>query len=260
MIAESNAHDLFGEGESSPSASLVERSLTVNGMTCGACVSYVERALRGVSGVAEAKVSLDRGEAKVRYDPAVTGFAAFREAVQAAGYDLKEDRALDQSPSSQALVQPLSVRSIAWPAIIGLIAAALLASLYIFIVGITQDFGHAINLVTGDWYFVVPIALGFGVQVGLFVYVRRVLKLRKSARTANAVTGVGTGTSTVSMIACCAHHLADVVPILGLSGAAVFLNDNRGPFMALGIAGNMVGIVVMARMVRRIRRQACHVQ
>ncbi len=260
MIAESNDHSLLGHSESAASVGLIERSLTVDGMTCGACVNRVERALRGVSGVAEARVSLERGKAKVRYDPAATDFAALREAVGAAGYELREDGTPDQNASTQVSVQTFPVRAIAWPAVIGLIAAALLASLYVIIVGITQDFGHAIELVMADWYFFIPIALGFGVQVGLFVYVRRVLKLRKGARAANALTGAGTGTSTVSMIACCAHHLTDVLPILGLSGAAVFLNDNRGPFMALGIAGNMVGIVVMARMVRRIRRQACHVQ
>lgn len=259
MIAESDGSSLFRGSDSTASVGLIERSLIVNGMTCGGCVSHVERALQGVSGVAEARVSLDRGEAKVRYDPAVTGFAAFREAVQAAGYDLKEDSAPDRNAASEALVQPISLsRAIVWPAVVGLIAAALLASLYILIVGVTQDFGHAVELVMGDWYFVIPIALGFGVQVGLFVYVRRVL-LRKGARTAQALTGAGTGTSTVSMIACCAHHLTDVLPFLGLSGAAVFLNDNRGPFMALGIAGNIVGIVVMARMIRKIRGQACHV-
>ncbi|MDO8671713.1 MAG: hypothetical protein Q7O66_09845, partial [Dehalococcoidia bacterium] len=144
------------------------------------------------------------------------------------------------------------IRAIAWPTCIGISASALLASLYILIIGITQDFGHAMEQVSGDWYFVVPIAVGFGIQIGLFAYARGELKRRESLRSANALTGAGTGTSTVSMIACCAHHLADAVPVLGLSGAAVFLNDNRGPLMAFGIATNLVGIAVMVRMIRRI--------
>lgn len=54
------------------------------------------------------------------------------------------------------------------------------------------------------------------------------------------------------MIACCAHHLADVLPILGLSGLAVFLVEARAPLMLIGIATNLGGIGIMLRDLRRI--------
>ncbi|MBI2865265.1 MAG: heavy-metal-associated domain-containing protein [Chloroflexi bacterium] len=255
MIADSS-HDLSGEGKSNNAAGLIEQSLTVNGMTCGACVMHVELALRGVTGVVEADVSLARGKAKVRYDPSATTFATLRDAVEAVGYDLREDGASDQNNSTRASVHAFPVGAIVRPAVIGFLAAALLASLYVMIVGITQDFAHAFDLMTTDWYFVIPIVVGFGVQIGLFAYVRGVMKLRKGARSAKAFAGAGTGTSTVSMIACCAHHLTDVLPVLGLSGAAVFLNDNRDPFMAVGIATNLLGIAVMVRLIRKVHSHA----
>jgi hypothetical protein len=44
------------------------------------------------------------------------------------------------------------------------------------------------------------------------------------------------------MLACCAHHLSDVLPILGVSGAAVFLSAYQTPLLWLGLAMNLAGI------------------
>ena len=49
------------------------------------------------------------------------------------------------------------------------------------------------------------------------------------------------------MLACCAHHLVDLLPLVGLSAAAVFLNAYKTPLFVVGIAMNVVGIVVIAR-------------
>ena len=54
--------------------------------------------------------------------------------------------------------------------------------------------------------------------------------------------GVSGATSGTAMIACCAHHLADVLPILGLSGASIFLTQYQKPFLALGLSINLFGI------------------
>jgi hypothetical protein len=58
------------------------------------------------------------------------------------------------------------------------------------------------------------------------------------------------------MLACCAHHLVDLLPLVGLSAAAVFLNAYRTPLFLLGIAMNVFGIVVIGRRLDRAR-QAC---
>jgi len=71
---------------------------------------------------------------------------------------------------------------------------------------------------------------------------------RRARGTAAAATATGTGTSTVAMVACCAHHVTDALPVLGLSGAAIFLNDYRIPFMAAGLAVNALGVVYMLRL------------
>ena len=72
------------------------------------------------------------------------------------------------------------------------------------------------------------------------------------ARESVALAGTGTATSSISMVACCAHHLADVLPIVGLSGLAVFLVEFRTPLVLFGLATNALGIVVMLRELRRV--------
>jgi hypothetical protein len=47
------------------------------------------------------------------------------------------------------------------------------------------------------------------------------------------------------MVACCIHHVTDVLPVLGLSAAATFLTRYQRPFMLVGLVMNIVGILVM---------------
>ena len=60
--------------------------IKVSGMTCQGCVRSVTRVLKAVPGVDAVEVSLERGEADVRYDPARTAVPALRKAVEDAGY------------------------------------------------------------------------------------------------------------------------------------------------------------------------------
>ncbi|HEY6202569.1 MAG TPA: hypothetical protein VI056_05960 [Candidatus Limnocylindria bacterium] len=44
-----------------------------------------------------------------------------------------------------------------------------------------------------------------------------------------ALTGAGHRDLEHPMVACCAHHVVDVLPIVGVSGLAVFLVELRTP-------------------------------
>jgi len=63
----------------------------VKGMHCAACVAKVERALRGVSGVAEANVNLATERATVWLDPGAAGLPAMRQAVEGIGYTIPSE-------------------------------------------------------------------------------------------------------------------------------------------------------------------------
>jgi len=60
--------------------------LSITGMTCGSCVRHVTRALQDLDGVAEARVSLADGSARVAYDPEAATEAQVIESVEEAGY------------------------------------------------------------------------------------------------------------------------------------------------------------------------------
>lgn len=137
------------------------------------------------------------------------------------------------------------------PLAVGSAASVALLAFYFGTVTLLQGQQHAAELLLGDWYLVGPIALGFGAQAGLFFYLRHGLKLRKGTGQATAAAGASTGTSSIAMLACCAHHLTDVLPFLSLAGPALFLSEYRQPLMILGIASNGVGIALMVRMIRR---------
>ncbi len=62
-------------------------SLPITGMTCAACQSHVERALRGASGVEDATVNLMTHTARVVFDPRITAPEALAAVVHEAGYE-----------------------------------------------------------------------------------------------------------------------------------------------------------------------------
>ena len=61
-------------------------TIKVSGMTCQGCVRSVPRVLKALPGVEAVAVSLERGEAEVRYNPSRADLPALRQAVEDAGY------------------------------------------------------------------------------------------------------------------------------------------------------------------------------
>mgnify|MGYP001578096304 CR=1 FL=1 len=59
----------------------------VQGMTCQGCVKSVTRVLQALPGVEAVEVSLERGEASLRYDPAQATIEQLRRAVEDAGFE-----------------------------------------------------------------------------------------------------------------------------------------------------------------------------
>lgn len=129
----------------------------------------------------------------------------------------------------------------------GVLAGAVLGLFYALVVGGVGGLEHLVRQSVEDWPWLVVILVGFGTQVGLFVELRRRKRLLADVR---AATGTGTSASAVGMVACCAHHVADLAPIIGASGLAVFLTDYRFPIMTAGIGVNALGVLLAARRLR----------
>lgn len=124
-------------------------------------------------------------------------------------------------------------------------AALVLAAAYGGIVwGASGSFDHLLEQVSSDWYLLMPLFIGFGVQLGLVAELRRRHRMQASAAAAG---GAGAGASTLGMLACCAHHVADLAPLVGVAGAATFLTAYRLPFVFSGLGVTGIGIIVSAR-------------
>jgi hypothetical protein len=139
---------------------------------------------------------------------------------------------------------------LAVPVLWGSLAGLLLLSLYFAIVTIANSFAHALEEFRLLWYWIAALVLGFGLQAGLFSYVRRASRIRRTGPAGSAMAVSG-GVSTTSMVACCAHHITDIAPFLGVAAATVFLTRFQEAFLALGVASNAIGIVIMLRIIKK---------
>ncbi len=141
--------------------------------------------------------------------------------------------------------------------LIGLLSAFGLVIAYSLIIGLSsQSWSHLVAQWRIDAVFITLVAAGFGTQMGLYQHVRRVVRGDGKAA---AVAAGSTASSTAAMVACCLHHLSDIVPFIGLSGAATFLIEYKVPVVLVSLAANAVGIALMVRMLRHARQMAeCH--
>lgn len=136
-------------------------------------------------------------------------------------------------------------RAAAW----GLAAGGTLLLVYVLILGWANSLRHALDEFVRLWPWMTVLTIGFAAQVGLFAYARRAARENGSG----GVRGVAAsgGTSVASMVACCAHHLTDILPFVGLAGAAFFLASYQWLFLLLGVLSNGVGVVFMLGQLRK---------
>jgi len=141
-------------------------------------------------------------------------------------------------------------KSILW----GMVALFVMAAFYLLIMFLTMTPREVWFNFREFWYLIVGIIIGFGIQIGLFVYVKNCGRQDHGV----AMSGTSGAVSGSAMIACCAHHLADVLPILGISGAAIFLTQYQKPFLVLGLSINLLGIAYMINLLQKQNTMPAH--
>ncbi|MFV1859148.1 MAG: hypothetical protein ACC647_07340 [Anaerolineales bacterium] len=152
-------------------------------------------------------------------------------------------------------VKPL--RRMRLPLVVGVLGSLGLALLYFAIVSLAESPEHALDLAWQDRFIIGPIILGFGVQLGLYAILKTGAYVPTGAPPkSGALTGASGGISATAMVACCAHHVTDVLPLVGLTAASAFLAEYRIPFMLVGFATTVIGILVMGYAILKARRQA----
>lgn len=136
----------------------------------------------------------------------------------------------------------------------GVIAAFGMTAFYTTVVwAASGSWQHLVEQARQDWIYLAAIIGGFATQVTLTSEIRHRHQFARGTMVAGAA---GAGASTAGMVACCAHHLADVLPLIGAATAAGFLTDYRTAFMVVGITINVIAIAFAAHQLRRIDQRA----
>lgn len=142
-----------------------------------------------------------------------------------------------------ALVKPLS-----W----GALASVLMLGVFIGVVGLVSGREFMLEQFAELRYFILALALGFGVQVGLYSFLRQLVGLGKAPRRMVAASGT---TSTAAMVSCCAHYLVNVLPVLGVTGFVSVVAQYQVELLWLGLAFNLGGILYIAPKVAKAYKE-----
>jgi len=128
--------------------------------------------------------------------------------------------------------------------------------LYFGLMSWAEGLQAARALFWADRWIVIPILMGFGLQAALYAILKFRLFLPVAVSgPSGALMGASGTTSAVAMVACCAHHVTDVLPLLGLTAATAFLGQYRTAFLFVGLGTTLLGILVMAAILFRERRR-----
>ena len=139
-----------------------------------------------------------------------------------------------------------SVRKIRRSVIFGLTGAVVLIIVYFLVLTAVSGWDFTLSQFVEFWYFVVSLAAGFGIQVGLYSYLRSAVRGTDMSGKVVAVSGT---TSTAAMISCCAHYLANILPVLGAAGAIALIAQHQIELFWFGLASNFAGIAYMTNRV-----------
>lgn len=134
----------------------------------------------------------------------------------------------------------------------GMIASVILLVFYFGVLTLVSGWEFTVEQFTEFWPFVIALAVGFGIQVGLFVYLRRAVHAADSGRVM-AATGT---TSGAAMVSCCTHYLVNLLPALGATGLVSFVAQYQTQLFWFGIAANLAGIAYIGRRVVSLAKGA----
>ena len=135
----------------------------------------------------------------------------------------------------------------------GLLAGAGILLFYISVLTIFQSYGFALYEFKKLWFWLIPLAVGFGAQIGLYTSIKHDATLRAGAATSGTISGG-------SVIACCSHYLLNIIPLIGLTGLTTFtsfLMTYQKAFFSIGILSSIAGVMLMLNHKRKMKGGSC---
>lgn len=134
-------------------------------------------------------------------------------------------------------------------------AVALLLLFYFSIVTAVSGWQFAKSQFSTFWYFLLSLSLGFGIQIGLYTYLKQEIKNRNAAISGKPLVITG-ATSTFAMISCCSHYLANIIPLLGIAGALTIISQYQIQLFWVGLLFNIFGIAYIADKIIKLKKKS----
>jgi len=131
---------------------------------------------------------------------------------------------------------------------IGILAIVILLTVYGLVLTLVSGWTYMVDQFTGFSPYIVTLAVGFGIQVALYSYLRQMVH----SQAHGGVVAVSGTTSTVAMISCCAHYLVNLLPVLGATGLVVLVSQYQIELFWVGILANVAGITYMLYKIKTI--------
>jgi len=131
--------------------------------------------------------------------------------------------------------------------ITGAIAGLILLAFYFIVLNFVSGWEYTLKQFDDNWYYIMLLSLGFGIQVGLFVFLKEIVR-NKTDQSGKIIAISGT-TSTAAMIACCSHYLVNILPVIGVTGMVAFAAQFQTELFWVGIISNTLGIIYILRRV-----------
>ena len=151
------------------------------------------------------------------------------------------------------MVEVVIKKYIAKSILYGIFASSILLGVYFAILTLVSGWDFTQGQFSEFWYFIVGLALGFGVQVGLYTHLRQLVHVMSMSMGGGTVAMTGT-TSTLAMISCCAHYLVNILPILGIAGAIAIIAQYQTEIFWVGLAFNLFGILFISNKVIKFNK------
>ncbi len=124
--------------------------------------------------------------------------------------------------------------------VIGVIGGGVLLGVYFGILTWVSGWRFTWYQFNENWYWIITLAIGFGIQIGLYTALRA-----RHALGSGKVVAVSGTTSTAAMIACCSHYAVNILPFLGATGIVMFVAQYQTELFIVGVISNLVGILYL---------------
>jgi Cu+-exporting ATPase len=149
--------------------------------------------------------------------------------------------ALESDAAGASTPRPTAPKASALrPLAVGALAMLAMLAVYFGVLTLVSGWDFTVSEFSKYWYYVVALALGFGIQLGLYIELRQRLAQHHTGGKMVVASGA---TSTGAMLACCTHYLANILPVIGAAGAVTLVAQYQVELFWVGLAFNLAGII-----------------